>query len=312
MIKVEGISMMYGGFRALNNVSFEVKPGEIVGLLGPNGAGKSTTMKILTTYLRPITGSAVVNDIDVVDAPILAREKVGYLPEILPLYGDMEVCDYLEFVARARGLSGAYKKERIDWVVEKVEIRHMYRKLCSELSKGYKQRVGLAQALVHDPDTVILDEPTSGLDPLQIRHIRDLIRELGKTKTVILSTHILQEANAVADRIVIINQGQIVGDGSVDELRRRAHPLEKAEISIYGEKDGIMNGIKNIEGCELVAYIDEQEGCHRFSVEAQNGDLLMDRIGALAKDKSWQVKRLKDIPFTLEETFIALTEKGGQ
>ena len=208
MIKVENLEMSYGSFKALDKISFEVNQGEVVGLLGPNGAGKSTTMKILTTYLHPENGKATVAGYDVVENPLEVRARIGYLPEVLPLYSEMEVKEYLEFVGRSRSVSGAKLTRRLEWVVDTLGLTPMYRKLCRELSKGYRQRVGLAQALLHDPEIVILDEPTSGLDPHQIQEIRILIRTLGQTKTVILSTHVLREAEAVSDRIVIINRGK--------------------------------------------------------------------------------------------------------
>lgn len=308
MIKGENLEMSYGAFKALNDVSFEVKKGEIVGLLGPNGAGKSTTMKILTTYIHPTGGKATVDGIDVVANSFEVRARIGYLPEVLPIYPDMEVKDYLSFVGKARNLSGRSLATRIEWVVEHCGLKLMYRKLCRELSKGYKQRVGLGQALIHDPPIIILDEPTSGLDPHQIVEIRNLIRGLGKTKTVILSTHILQEAQAISDRIVIINRGKIVGDGTIADLRKRAHRQEKVFLSVLGDKDPVYQSLKGISACNEVIYLEEIAGYHKFEMQGDNSDELLNIVGEMAKSKQWQMGLLKDVPYSLEETFLALTE----
>ncbi len=312
MIKVEHLEMLYGNFKALNDVSFQVNQGEVVGLLGPNGAGKSTTMKILTTFLHPTAGKAEIDGVDVTVDPITVRSKIGYLPEILPLYLDMEVKDYLYFVAKARALEGNLLKERVNWVVDKCALRPMYRKLCRELSKGYRQRVGIAQALVHDPEIVILDEPTSGLDPHQIKEIRALIRTLGKDKTVILSTHVLQEAEAVSDRIVIINRGSIVGDGTLVDLQKRAHPNEKILFSAYGDREALESGIKAVDSCKELTYLTEEGGYHNFELTTESGKKLCTTLGELAKTNQWQIGLLKDVPYSLEETFMALTEGGSK
>jgi ABC-2 type transport system ATP-binding protein len=218
MINVQNITMHYGPTVALDGVSFTVRPGEVLGLLGPNGAGKSTLMKILTTFLVPYSGTAKVGGFDVVDDPLKAREVTGYLPETVPLYSDMRVDEFIRFVGEARALSGRQLDERVFWVREACALKPVWKHEINELSKGYRQRVGLAQALIHDPRVLILDEPTNGLDPVQIIGIRRLIRDLSKTKTVVFSTHILQEVEAVADRIVIIHEGRIVAQGTRAEL----------------------------------------------------------------------------------------------
>lgn len=214
--------MHYGSFVALSDVSFEAKEGEILGLLGPNGAGKTTAMRILTTYLHPTGGSAKVYGKDILEQASEVRKLIGYLPETAPLYMDMQVDEYLRFVGQARDLKDLKLVKRLNWVKEACDLGFVWKHTISELSKGYKQRVGLAQALIHDPKVLILDEPTSGLDPLQIIGIRDLIKGLAKDKTIIFSTHILQEVEAIADRIVIINEGQIVSSGTQDELSAQA------------------------------------------------------------------------------------------
>lgn len=303
--------MHYGPVVALDNVSFEVNRGEIVGLLGPNGAGKSTTMKILTTYLYPTSGTAEVNGIDVLENPLEVRKSIGYLPEILPLYMEMEVRSYLDFVARARGLKGATLKNRIDAVVDTCGLRPMYRKVIRELSKGYKQRTALAQALVHNPDIIILDEPTSGLDPHQILEIRNLIRQLAEEKTVILSTHILQEVEATADRIVIINRGTIVGNGTLAELRGRAKQSERLTISLEGDREQFERLLSGIEGVRQVVHQGSSGGCSSFLLHSPVDKNPWREINALVQQQGWKLRELSDKPLSLEETFLTLTEKAA-
>lgn len=311
MIKAKNLTMHYGPVVALDNVSFEVNRGEIVGLLGPNGAGKSTTMKILTTYLYPTSGTAEVNGVDVLENPLEVRKSIGYLPEILPLYMEMEVRSYLDFVARARGLKGAALKNRIDAVVDTCGLRPMYRKVIRELSKGYKQRTALAQALVHNPDIIILDEPTSGLDPHQILEIRNLIRQLAEEKTVILSTHILQEVEATADRIVIINRGTIVGDGTLAELRGRAKQSERLVISLEGEREQFERLLGGIDGVKQVVHRGSSGGCSSFVLHSPVDKNPWREINALVQQQGWKLRELSDKPLSLEETFLTLTQKAA-
>jgi len=221
MIDVQNLTMHYGTVIALDHVSFQANPGEVLGLLGPNGAGKTTAMRILTTYLYPSSGTAKVDGFDILGNPLEVRRRTGYLPETVPLYADMQVEEYLTFVGKARSLEGAKLTERLEWVKNACSLRPVWKHLLSELSKGYGQRVGLAQALIHDPQVLILDEPTSGLDPLQIIEIRTLIKNLAKEKTVVFSTHILQEVEVLADRIVIINEGKLVAYGTKAELAQK-------------------------------------------------------------------------------------------
>lgn len=311
MIKAEKLTMHYGPVVALDNVSFEVKRGEIVGLLGPNGAGKSTTMKILTTYLHPTSGTAKIDGMDVIQRPLDVRKVIGYLPEILPLYMDMEVRAYLDFVARARGLTGATLKNRVNAVVDTCGLRPMYRKVIRELSKGFKQRTALAQALVHGPEVIILDEPTSGLDPHQIMEIRHLIRDLAENKTVILSTHILQEVEATADRIVIINRGRIVGDGTIDELRDRAKSSERLSVTIEGQREEVGRLLSGLEGVRQVVFEKGGDGCVSFVLHSAIGRNPWRELNALVREKQWKVRELADRPLSLEETFLTLTEKSA-
>jgi len=228
MIEAIGLSKFYGPFAATRDVSFSVGEGELVAFLGPNGAGKSTTMKMLTGYIAPSEGSARIAGHDMMADRIAGSKRLGYLPENGPLYPDMTPLAMLDFFAEARGLSPAYKKERIEAVVEICDLSTVLYKATSKLSKGFKQRVGMAQALLHEPDVLIMDEPTAGLDPNQIRGVRDTLRRLSKTKTILLSTHILQEVEAMADRVVMINEGRLVYDGSVEGLRASGPDLDEA------------------------------------------------------------------------------------
>lgn len=233
MIDVKSLTMHYGSFVALDGVSFQAKEKEILGLLGPNGAGKSTAMRIITTYLYPTSGTVTIDGLDILKNSIKVRKNIGYLPETAPLYVDMQTDEYLRFVGEARGVKGNALAKRINWVKEACGLAPVWKHTVAELSKGYKQRVGLAQALIHDPKVLVLDEPTSGLDPLQIIGIRSLIKELAKEKTIVFSTHILQEVEAIAKRIVIINEGKIVSQGTQEELTAQVRPqLNKSDISL--------------------------------------------------------------------------------
>lgn len=309
MITVTDLSMHYGPVVALHKANFAVQTGEVVGLLGPNGAGKSTTMKILTTYLYPTAGVATVGGQSVLDDPLEARKLIGYLPEILPLYPDMEVRTYLDFVGRARGLRGSTLRQRRDWVVQCCGLQPMYRKLLRELSKGYRQRVGLGQALIHDPQVIILDEPTSGLDPHQILEVRRLIRELAQDKTVLLSTHILQEVEAVADRIVIINAGRIVGDGTLRELQQRTQRHEHVMLSVAADRQEVEGALRDLPEVRRVRCNQGTDGFTHFQIDAALGTHISRHIGTLAQSKGWQIDALSPRPPTLEETFLALTEE---
>jgi ABC-2 type transport system ATP-binding protein len=300
--------MHYGPVVALHKATFNVERGEVVGLLGPNGAGKSTTMKLLTTYLYPTFGNATVGGKSIRNEAYEVRKLIGYLPEVLPLYPDMEVRAYLNFVGRARGLRGGRLRQRETWVVEHCGLRPMYRKLIRELSKGYRQRVALAQALIHDPQVVILDEPTSGLDPHQIQEIRQLVRALAHDKTVLLSTHILQEVEAVADRLVIINAGRIVGDGTLQELQQKTQRYARALFAVVAPRAEVEVALKELREVRRLRFIGATESLTRCELQAAPGLQLLPELGALAQARGWQVGELQERPPTLEEVFLALTE----
>ncbi|MEZ4386774.1 MAG: ATP-binding cassette domain-containing protein [Candidatus Krumholzibacteriia bacterium] len=248
MIEVRDVTKRFGATVALDRVSFSVEKGKILGFLGPNGAGKSTTMKIISTFLAPDSGRVTVGGVDVLEQPLAVRRRLGYLPETVPLYHDMNVDEYLRFVGRARGLDGARLRERLDWCVEACGLRTEFKKRIQELSKGYRQRTGLAQALIHDPDLIILDEPTSGLDPLQIIGIRQLIASLAGEKTVIFSTHILQEVSPVTDRVVIINEGRVVADGVISSLTEQAMGDNRVFVTVRAAADRVEPSLKDLPG----------------------------------------------------------------
>jgi ABC-2 type transport system ATP-binding protein len=308
VITVSDLCMHYGPVVALHKAAFNVERGEVVGLLGPNGAGKSTTMKLLTTYLYPTFGNATVGGKSIRNEAYEVRQLIGYLPEVLPLYPDMEVRAYLDFVGRARGLRGGRLRQREAWVIEHCGLRPMYRKLVRELSKGYRQRVALAQALIHDPQVVILDEPTSGLDPHQIQEIRQLVRQLARDKTVLLSTHILQEVEAVADRLVIINAGRIVGNGTLQELQQKTQRYARALFAVAAPRAEVEVVLKELRGVRRLRFTGATESLSRFELQAAQGMHVLPELGALAQARGWQVGELQERPPTLEEVFLALTE----
>jgi ABC-2 type transport system ATP-binding protein len=238
LVEVNGLVKTYGPLRAVDELTFEVKRGEIVGLLGPNGAGKSTTMKVLTCYLVADGGSATVSGVSIDADPVQVRRHIGYLPENAPLYTEMRVKEYLDYAGRVRGMPSVQRRDRIDWAVKACGLEAKYMSPIGNLSRGYRQRVGLAQAVLHDPDLLILDEPTSGLDPIQLIEIRKLIMDIGKTKTVFFSTHIMQEVEAVCSRALIINRGKLAADGSPAELKQKmgTDSLEHAFLKATGHE----------------------------------------------------------------------------
>ena len=308
MIEAKQLTMIYGSTVAVKEASFKASKGEIVGLLGPNGAGKTTCMNILATQIVPTSGTATVGGYDIHEDPIEIRRLVGYLPEVNPLYGDMEVVECLQFVGEGRNLGENGLKERLTWVVENCKIKEVYRRPLGELSRGYQQRVGLAQALIHDPEVLILDEPTSGLDPLQIIEIRNLIRKLAKDKTIIFSTHIMQEASATSDRIVIINEGEIIADGTAGELQATVDVSPMTILSVKAEKQSVERALESLSGCEGFKLMKEEDGLLTYRLEASTQEGLWEQLAALIKDNHWVVKELKPQELSLEDTFIALTK----
>jgi ABC-2 type transport system ATP-binding protein len=290
--------------RALDSVSFEVGQNQILGFLGPNGAGKSTAMKIITTYLAPTSGTAVVDGIDVTEDPIAVRRKIGYLPETNPLYVDMRVDEYLDFCGRARGLAGAELRKRLDYAIQSAGIGHVLKKEIQELSKGYKQRTGLAQALIHDPPVLILDEPTSGLDPLQIVEIRNLIHELAKEKTIIFSTHILSEISSTTDRVIIINDGRIIADGNVSQLTRDAIGAQVLEAVFRAPVDQVEKRLASVAGVARMTVLPGADGTAEATVTVSMDPVAVQReLGELAAREGWTVLGLSTKSASLEDVF---------
>jgi ABC-2 type transport system ATP-binding protein len=305
-IKVEHFTKVYGTQRAVDDISFEVKTGEILGFLGPNGAGKTTTMKGITTFLEPSAGNIFIGEYSIHSNPQEIRKNIGYLPENNPLYNEMPVIDYLYFAGAMHDLPKDKINERIIHMVNICGLEGEKHKKINELSKGYKQRVGLAQALIHDPAVLILDEPTSGLDPNQIIEIRDLIRRIGKEKTVIMSSHILAEVEATCDRILIINKGKIVADGTADDLRKRSQGNEIIQVTIEdGSRNEIYEALKNIETVQLIDFIDHKEN----SFEIQSRPELSSRrnVFNLCLEKNWVLTEMKVTEAKLEDVFRELT-----
>jgi ABC-2 type transport system ATP-binding protein len=303
-ILVEGLAKSYGDFKALDGISFKIQPGEIVGFLGPNGAGKTTTMKILTCFMAASSGTAKIAGLDVYEESEQVRKKIGYLPESVPLYDDMIVYDYLEYVAELRGVAREKRKAAIKRAAELTGLTHMINRDIHELSKGYRQRVGLAQAIIHEPDVVILDEPTSGLDPNQILEIRDLIKEIGKEKTVIFSTHILQEVSAVCDRIILINRGRIVADGTFEELSREVAKNDRGVIVGLGQS-GHVSALKGLDHVNEVVEVEGRPNVYRLATEHE--DEVRRAVLKWAAEKGVDLLEIRVHQPDLEETFRALT-----
>ena len=305
-IRIENLSKRYGPQKAVDQVSFEVKTGEILGFLGPNGAGKSTTMKMITGYIGIGGGEVLIGEKSVQEHGDELKKHIGYLPENNPLYQDMPVIDYLWFCADLQGLAKAKIEERVRLMVRLCGLNTEKHKKIGELSKGFRQRVGLAQAMIHDPEILILDEPTSGLDPNQIAEIRKLIRELGKEKTVILSTHILPEVEATCDRILIINKGKIVANGTPESLRKQATGQEIVKIRIEdGPSEQILHELRRISSVDLVELTDRT--MNRFELQSQTGKSSKRDVFKLCVDKGWLLTEMIPIETRLEDIFRNLT-----
>jgi ABC-2 type transport system ATP-binding protein len=310
MVEARSLSKSYGATRAVDGVSFRVSRGEIVGFLGPNGAGKSTTMKMLTGYLNPTSGSAVVGGIDVADDPIAAKRMVGYLPESAPLYDEMMVVDFLHYVADIRGIDGAQRRERLQTICRRCGLDGVLGKNVGQLSKGYRQRVGLAQAMVHDPDLLILDEPTSGLDPNQIVEIRELIRELGREKTVILSTHILPEVQASCDRVIIISGGKLVADDT-PEMLAGSDGAAIVRVVVKAAAAAARPMLEAVPGVAGVTALGEDSGGSAFRLRCTAGVDPREEIFQAAVRQGLVLLDLHRERASLEDTFRALTTSEG-
>lgn len=305
-IVVENFTKRYGPQKAVDDISFRVKTGEVLGFLGPNGAGKTTTMKAITCFLSSNEGDIKVGGYSVKDDPEKVKSLIGYLPENNPLYLDMPIVEYLKFVGELQGISKSKLDERVLEMIRLTGLEVEKHKKIGELSKGYRQRVGLAQALIHDPEILILDEPTTGLDPNQIIEIRQLIKSIGREKTVILSSHILAEVEATCDRILIINKGKIVADGTSEDLRKRSQGREMLHITVEdGDKNEVYEALKAIPFIEMVDIL---EGEHpRFEVQSVEGQSSKREIFKLCASKNWYLTEMTSIETKLEDVFRELT-----
>ena len=306
MIEVQNLTKHYGPLTAIRDVSFAVAPGEIVGFLGPNGAGKSTTMRILACFMPASTGSARVAGFDVFRESMEVRKRIGYLPESVPLYTDMRVAPYLDFVAEVKGVPRATRKKRVADVMDRCLIADVQNRLIRNLSKGYRQRVGLAQAIVSDPHVLILNEPTIGLDPQQIAEIRSLIKSLAGEHTVILSTHILPEVSMVCSGVVIINRGSIVAQGPIDRLVEQFFPTSRVEVELVAPPPAVQDAVRGIAGVVRVQEMAASNGTARFVVESARGRDVRGEIFQLAAAQRWGLLELRQVGMTLEEVFMRI------
>ena len=307
-IATENLSKSYGRIHALSGVSFRIEPGEVIGLLGPNGAGKTTLMKILTGYLEPDAGDVRIRGIDVLADPLAAQRRIGYLPESAPLYGEMLVQEYLEMMAAMRGVPADRRRARMREVIRACGLADRVVQPIATLSKGYRQRVGLAQAIIHEPDILILDEPTTGLDPAQIAEIRELIRQLAKKSTVLLSTHILSEVEATCERVLVIMQGELRADAKLAELRS----ANAAIVAIDASADGVADLLRKVDGVTAVENTGEAAGFARWRVTSSAATDVCPALFDALRATSWKLGELRPEPKTLERVFRDLAARGGQ
>ena len=311
MVKVENLVKRYGQNYALNDISFEIGEGEIVGLLGPNGAGKSTTMNILTGYLSSTSGEAYINGINILENPIQAKKMIGFLPEQPPLYQDMTVEEYLNFVYELKGCS-LDRVAHLDEIVNVVKIADVRKRLIKNLSKGYRQRVGIAQALVGDPKVIIFDEPTVGLDPKQILEVRNLIRTLSRNHTVILSTHILAEVQAVCERVIIINQGKIIADERTEELTKAIEEGYRYKVKVCGPQRDVLSALGKISGVKNVVATGERDlDSYAYEIETARGVDVRKSVFSLCASRGWAILGLMPTGTDLETIFIRLVDRDS-
>ncbi len=307
MIEVKNLTKYYGTKMALDDISFSAHEGEVLGFLGPNGAGKSTTMKIITCYLSATEGSVTIDGLDVFNDSLEVRKLIGYLPEHPPLYLDMTVKNYLEFTAKIKGVSRKHTRESVDTVVEKCGLQRYYKTFCNSLSKGFRQRVGIAQAMVHEPKILILDEPTIGLDPIQIVEIRNLIKSFGGDHTVLLSTHILPEVDMTCDRILIINEGKVVAEDSTSNLRSTSVQDEEITLEFRGKSSKIQSKIERIKGVTTVTKQPSLQESTIFKIMSKHGIEVRPEIAKTVIEEELDILELKYIALTLEQIFMKIT-----
>jgi ABC-2 type transport system ATP-binding protein len=314
VIEVQHLTKRYGRVTAVDDVTFRVERGEILGFLGPNGAGKTTTMRVLTGYMPASSGRAIVAGFDVFEQPIEAKRRTGYLPETPPLYPEMTVRDYLDFVARIKRVPSGERKSRVNTAMEKTRVSDMAARHCGKLSKGYRQRVGLAQALLHNPDVLILDEPTAGLDPKQIIETRELIKQLAGDHTIILSTHILPEVSQTCQRVVIINRGRVVAVDSPANLTRRLGGAQTMYVQVDGGPGEVPAALQRVSGITRVTEVDRLDGVVGYEVESDAGHDLRRDIARSVVTSGWGLLELRPVRVSLEDIFLQLTteEQSGE
>ncbi len=313
MIEVSDITKNFGDFPAVSSLTFSVEQGEILGFLGPNGAGKSTTMKIITGFMPPTSGTVEVAGFDIVEHSLDARKHIGYLPETVPLYTDMTVSDYLSFMGTIRGLSSTEIKSRRSEVIDLCRLNEYQTTIIGKLSKGYRQRVGIAQAILHEPDVLILDEPTIGIDPIQVVETRQLIKDLGKDHTIILSSHILPEVSMICDRVIIIHEGQIVAIDDPVNLGTNLSGIERVELEVKGPNSEIINILESVPGVEDIERIRVSGGAyHRYHITVSLGQDIRTDLASKVIEHGWSLLKLQSLGMSLEEIFLRLTIEEEQ
>ena len=307
MIEVDHLSKYYGDFPAISDVSFTVSKGEILGFLGPNGAGKTTTMRILTGFMPPSSGTARIAGHDVIAESLQARQRIGYLPESVPLYTDMTVKGYLSFMGAIRGMNSKRIKSRVSDVIQICRLEEYHNSLISKLSKGFRQRVGVAQAILHEPEVLVLDEPTIGIDPIQVVETRQLIKNLGGEHTLIISTHILPEVSMICERVVIIHEGEIVAEDTPQNLAERLQATERLHLEVRGPTAEVTKAIRNVQGVQDVTYTDHGDGTAVYSIMGRRGAEMRTDLARAVVEQDWGLLRLESVTMSLEDIFLRLT-----
>ena len=310
MIEVDHVTKLYGSFIAVDDISFQVAPGEILGFLGPNGAGKTTTMRMLTGYTPPSSGRMTIEGYDVMNQSLEARRQVGYLPETVPLYTDMTVRSYLKFQATIHGVREPKKSERVEEIINRMRLDEYADSLISKLSKGFRQRVGISQAIIHEPAVLVLDEPTIGIDPIQVVETRQLIKDLGKDHTIILSSHILPEVSMICQRVIIINEGRLAAVDTPENLSNKLGGIERIRVQVKGPTREVAAVIRDVSGVTGVESDDTgTEGVFRYMVEARLGRDARPNIASAIVRRKWDLLQLESLGMSLEDIFLRLTMK---